>query len=190
MIDQLKERAGNQCELCGAKENLVTFTVEPGNSTKLEENVLICATCESQINKKSELDAGHWRVLNDSMWSEVLPVQILSWRMLNRLKMSGDSSAADLVDMMYLDDENLKWARATGEDREQEEKAKHLDSNGVELATGDNVVLIKDLDVKGAGFTAKRGTAVRIRLVSDDPTMIEAKVNGQNIYILTEYVKK
>ncbi|MCF8466543.1 MAG: alkylphosphonate utilization protein [Sneathiella sp.] len=67
----------------------------------------------------------------------------------------------------------------------------HLDSNGVALSSGDTVILIKDLNVKGAGFTAKRGTAVRsISLVPDNAAHIEGRVEGQQIVILTEFVKK
>jgi protein PhnA len=67
----------------------------------------------------------------------------------------------------------------------------HVDSNGVVLETGDTVTLIKDLTVKGANFTAKRGTAVRrISLVADNPEHIEGRVNGQQIVILTKFVKK
>ena len=56
---------------------------------------------------------------------------------------------------------------------------------------GDSVVLIKDLDVKGANFTAKRGAAVHnIKLVWDDANLIEGRVENQSIYILTQYVKK
>jgi protein PhnA len=85
----------------------------------------------------------------------------------------------------------LGWAKATGENREKEEALVHLDSNGTLLENGDSVVLIKDLDVKGAVFAAKRGTAVRnIRLVNDNPEYIEGKINGQGIVILTQYVKK
>ena len=59
------------------------------------------------------------------------------------------------------------------------------------LQQGDSVVLIKDLNVKGANFTAKRGTAVRrINLVADNPEHIEGRVNDQYIVILTKYVKK
>jgi len=59
------------------------------------------------------------------------------------------------------------------------------------LEAGDSVTLIKDLKVKGANFTAKRGTAVRnIRLVHDNSGQIEGKVETQMIVILTEYVKK
>jgi protein PhnA len=135
------------------------------------------------------MDPNHWRCLNESMWSEIPAVQVLSWRMLNRLKSNG--WASDLLDMLYLDDVTLAWAKATGEDREKEEAIKHVDSNGVVLENGDTVVLIKDLDVKGANFTAKRGTAVRnIKLVHDNAEQIEGKVNGQGIVILTQYVKK
>ena len=43
------------------------------------------------------------------------------------------------------------------------------DSNGAELADGDNVTLIKDLKVKGTSVTLKRGTLIRnIRLTGDD----------------------
>jgi Uncharacterized Zn-ribbon-containing protein involved in phosphonate metabolism len=67
----------------------------------------------------------------------------------------------------------------------------HKDANGAVLQRGDNVVLIKDLPVKGAGFTAKRGTAVRgISLVADNPEHIEGRVEGQRIVILTQFVKK
>ena len=62
---------------------------------------------------------------------------------------------------------------------------------GAILETGDTVTLIKDLDVKGANFVAKRGTAVRgIALVAYNPEHIEGRVNGTRIVILTQYVRK
>ena len=67
----------------------------------------------------------------------------------------------------------------------------HRDSNGVPLAVGDTVVLIKNLPVKGARFTEKWGTSVcGISLVVGDDAHIEGWVNGQRIVILTEFVKK
>jgi len=109
--------------------------------------------------------------------------------MLTRLNAEG--WAQDLLDMLYLDDETLTWAQATGEGTSDEDVVKHIDSNGVVLETGDTVTLIKDLDVKGGGFTAKRGTAVRnISLVHDNAAHIEGRVNNQQIVILTEFVKK
>jgi protein PhnA len=131
------------------------------------------------------MNANDWRGLSDSMWNENLPVQIVSWRMLARLKNH------DLLDMMYLDEDALEWAKATGEDEDEEGKIIHKDSNGNVLLDGDSVVLIKDLDVKGATFTAKRGAAVHnIKLVWDNPNQIEGRVENQHIVILTQYVKK
>ena len=125
------------------------------------------------------------------MWSTVPAVQVMAWRLLNSLRHEGWPQ--DLLDMLYLDDETLAWARATIEptDRVASENVIHKDSNGTVLQTGDTVVLIKDLDVKGGGFTAKRGTSVKgISLVEDNPAQIEGRVNGQQIVILTQFVKK
>jgi protein PhnA len=59
------------------------------------------------------------------------------------------------------------------------------------LENGDNVVLIKDLKVKGSSMVAKQGTAVRrISLDRENAEYIEGKVDGQQIVILTKYVKK
>lgn len=120
------------------------------------------------------------------MWRPTPAVQVIAWRMLNRLK--GEGWPVDLLEILYLEEETLAYAKAGATD---EDAPRHIDSNGVELQAGDSVVLIKDLNVKGAGFTAKRGTAVRnIGLVHDDPEHIQGKVNGQTIYILTKFVKK
>ncbi len=97
----------------------------------------------------------------------------------------------ELLDMMYLDEDTLVWAQATGEGEEDENKVIHRDSNGVILATGDSVVLIKDLKVKGSSMVAKQGTAVRnIRLDHTNAEYIEGRVDGQTIVIITQYVKK
>ena len=123
------------------------------------------------------------------MWNENKPVQVVAWRMLSRLRTEGWPQ--DLLDMMYLDEETLIWAAATGEGEDEEGKIIHKDSNGNILLDGDSVVLIKDLDVKGANFTAKRGAAVHnIKLVWDNAAQIEGRVEGQHIVILTQYVKK
>lgn len=186
---KLAERSGEKCELCNSVVGLTTYVVEPGSEKNLDETIATCSTCFAQINKTEEMDANHWRCLNDSMWSEVPAVQVVSWRMLNRLRSEGWPQ--DLLDMMYLDDELLIWAKATGEDVSDDDKIVHIDSNGAILQNGDNVVLIKELDVKGATFSAKRGTAVRnIRLVHDNADQIEGKIEGQSIIILTKYVKK
>ncbi|MFA7347242.1 MAG: PhnA domain-containing protein [Desulfurivibrionaceae bacterium] len=186
----LHARGESKCELCGATENLGVYEVPPSSNGSVDQCVLACATCREQIGNPEKIDVHHWRCgLNESMWSQVPPVQVMAWRMLKRL--SAEGWAQDLLDMLYLDEETLAWARATGEGESPEAAVRHLDSNGAVLATGDTVTLIKDLDVKGANFTAKRGTVVRgISLVADNPEQIEARVNGQRIVILTQFVKK
>ena len=182
---RLKDRSGSVCEISGSDENLVVYIVEPKTEAIPENCILITKSLRDQIENKDLMNANDWNRLSDSMWNENLPVQIVSWRMHARLKNN------DMLEMMYLDEEALEWAKATGEDEDEEGKIVHKDSNGVVLKDGDSVVLIKDLDVKGANFTAKRGAAVHnIKLVWDNANQIEGRVENQHIVILTQYVKK
>ena len=181
----LNKRSGSQCELCAATENLKVYTVLPTKKGGVDENILACTTCIDQIENPGNEDQNHWRCLNESMWSEHIPVQVVSWRMLSRLRNN------ELLEMMYLDEDTLAWAQATGEGEDDENKVIHRDSNGVILSTGDSVVLIKDLKVKGSSMVAKQGTAVRnIRLDHENAEYIEGKVDGQTIVIITQFFKK
>lgn len=189
ILTTLENRSQKSCELCGAKEQLQAYTIPPSLNESVDNSLLVCGVCLGQIEEKEEMDANHWRCLNDSMWSEFVPVQIMAWRMLHRIKKEGWPQ--DLLDMMYLDEEALALAKATGEDKDESEKMIHRDVNGVVLETGDSVVLIKDLKVKGSSMVAKQGTAVRnIRLDHENAQYIEGKLDGQQIVIVTEYVKK
>jgi len=185
--EELRARSGSICELCGATENLAAYEVTPSDGSA-EQSILVCNTCREQIDDPEKVDANHWRCLNDSMWSQVPAVQVVAYRMLNRLR--GEGWPQDLLDMMYLEDDVRAWAEA-GMESADADTAKHLDCHGAVLEAGDSVTLIKDLDVKGSSITAKRGTAVRnIRLVADNPEQIEGRVEGQQIVILTKFVKK
>jgi protein PhnA len=187
---KLHERSGSACELCDSKDNLKVYNVPPV-STDADTCILVCQTCFEQLSDGGKMDANHWRCLNNSMWSTVPAVQVTAWRLLNLLRDEGWPQ--DLLDMLLLDDDTLTWAKSAVQESENisEENIIHKDNNGTVLLAGDTVVLIKDLDVKGGGFTAKRGTAVRnISLVSDNAGQIEGRVNGQQIVILTQYVKK
>lgn len=185
----LQARSGSKCELCGAGQDLAVYEVPPVTDASAERCALLCATCREQIEDADKTDPNHWRCLNDSMWSQVPAVQVLAWRMLNRL--SAEGWPQSLLDMMYLDDDTRAWAEAGLPAQGGEDAAVHRDCYGAILEAGDTVTLIKDLTVKGANFTAKRGTAVRgISLVLDNPEQIEGRVNGQQIVILTKFVKK
>lgn len=167
------------CPFCAADAVLIDFPVTGGPA---DDSVGICQTCAEQLD--GDADPNHWRGLASAMWSEDAAVQVLAARMLTRLSHDTDW-ARDLLDQLYLEDDVRAWADNVVE------KVIHKDSNGATLNQGDTVVLIKDLPVKGAGFTAKRGTAVRgISLISDNAAHIEGRVDGQRIVILTEFVKK
>lgn len=175
---ELMARSGGICELCGSGEGLSVFEVAPS-----EEGVLVCSVCNSQIENPDSMDENHFNCLNDSMWSEVPAVKVLSYRLLNSL------GRQDLSEMIYLEESEKIWADALV--NSSSSNATVRDSNGVLLNAGDSVVIIKDLEVKGAGFTAKRGTIVKnISISSDVEGHIEGRVNGTKIYLKTEFLKK
>ena len=189
VLQTLQERSNNTCELCSASENLNQYTIPPSLNENVANDVLVCQTCLDQIEGQTDMDSNHWRCLNESMWSEHVAVQVMAWRMLQRMRSEGWPQ--DLLDMMYLDDDALALARATGEDKDASEKIIHRDINGVILENGDSVVLIKDLKVKGSSLVAKQGTAVRnIRVDHENAEFIEGKVGPTQIVIITKYVKK
>lgn len=189
LLQELQDRSGNKCELCASTKNLSIYEVPPISTGGVDGSILACEHCIEQINNPEAVDSNHWRCLNDSMWSEFSAVKVVAWRMLHRLKKDGWSQ--DLLDMMYLEPEELNFAQASGDHLDESEKIIHRDSNGAILQAGDNVVLIKDLKVKGSSMVCKQGTAVRrISLDSENAEYIEGKVDGQNIVIVTKYVKK
>lgn len=186
IVQTLRQRSNSRCELCQSETDLSVYEVPPVDGADSDKSILVCGQCLGQINKTEAMDNHHWRCLNDSMWSPVPVVQIMSWRLLKRL--SGEHWAQDLLDMLYLDEEMQSWAEAINEDEDSETPTR--DCNGTILQAGDTVTLIKDLDVKGAGFTAKRGTAVRNISLTSNPEHIEGRVNGTRIVLLSCYLKK
>lgn len=119
------------------------------------------------------------------MWSEDLAVQVTAYRLLRQL--SGQAWAQEALDMLYLEEDVKVWAEAGVP---VVNAVPTRDSNGTVLLAGDNVTLIKDLPVKGAGFTAKRGTAVRGISLTDNPEHIEGRVNGQRIVLVAAFLRK
>ncbi len=178
---ELEVRSGGKCELCGSREDLNVLEVAPSDGSA-DRSIYVCSKCTSGIQNKDEMDETHFNCLNDSMWSEVPAVQVMAYRLLNAL------GRQDLLDMIYMEGDVKAWADAGLPD---ENALVYKDANGVILQAGDTVVITKDLDVKGTGFTAKRGTAVRnIGLVANDAEHIEGRVNGVKIHILTKFLKK
>lgn len=179
---ELEVRSGGLCELCKSSEALSVLEVAPSDGSA-EQSIYVCSACRDQIDNPENMDETHLNCLNDSMWSEIPAVAVMSYRLLNAL------GRQDLVDMMYMEDDIKAWADAGLKSESNNVVVK--DSNGVVLNAGDSVVIIKDLEVKGAGFTAKRGTTVKnITIPQDVPDHVEGRVNGTKIYLKTEFLKK
>ena len=65
------------------------------------------------------------------------------------------------------------------------------DSNGTVLKDGDSVILIKDLKVKGAGTTLKRGTKISSIRLTDNEEEVDCrhdKIKG--LVLRVEFLKK
>jgi protein PhnA len=164
------------CDLCGSEEGLTEYIVAPK-----DESITICSTCAASIEDPTT-DQKHWNCLHDSMWSTEPAVQVMAFRLLTKL------GAQDQLDMMYLEEDVRAWAE---EGLAEENVEPTRDANGTILQSGDSVSIIKDLVVKGAGFTAKQGTTVKnIQMVQGDPLHIQGRVNGTKIFILSEFLKK
>lgn len=98
----------------------------------------------------------------------------------------------DDEDYIY-DDESGEWLPASelAAKRATENTVEVRDAVGNLLADGDAVTLIKDLDVKGAGQTLKRGTLIpSIRLTGDEQE-IDCKYPGiKGLVLRAEFVRK
>ncbi|TFF34591.1 PhnA domain-containing protein [Mucilaginibacter psychrotolerans] len=177
----------NTCELCRSASQLAVYQVPPAGYAANEINV--CPACLAELAKTDKPDSRYWRFLAEAMWSDVPAVQVLSWRILSLL--NDEDWAAACLDMLYLDDEQLAWAKAGFTVETAEPAEVHRDSLGNELQSGDTVVLTRSLDVKGSSLNAKMGTVVKnIRLVGDNTEQIEGKIDGQTIVILTKYLRR
>jgi protein PhnA len=66
-----------------------------------------------------------------------------------------------------------------------------LDSNGTRLQTGDSVIVIKNLPVKGAPKPVKSGTKVKNIRLTEGEHNINCKIDGfGSMQLKSEFVKK
>lgn len=189
LMEHLLIRSNERCELCTNKKDLAVFEVQPYKFKDQDSSILICTVCKEQIENPKNMNPNHWRCLNETIWSEYSPVKVMAWRILNQLKV--ENWTQELLEQMFLEDDILEWAK---EGLPSVEDSDHslptIDSNGTKLENGDSVTLIKDLEVKGAGFTAKRGTLVKNISLTNNPKHIEGRVNGIQIVLVAAYLKK
>ena len=183
MDNALLKRGGSKCELCKSDEDLSAYDVPPITQRSLDKSVLVCSTCRHQIENPEEMAANHWRCLNDSMWSEIAAVQVMSWRLLNRL--NGLGWPDELLEMLYIEDDVKKWAMAGMHVTDKPT----VDINGVPFTVGCSAVMTMGKFITGANFTAKRGAVVKNIGLTDKSTSIDGNLNGFRIVLGTGYLK-
>ena len=97
-------------------------------------------------------------------------------------------------------DDDYVYDEASGEWISAAEAASRTESAGVVevrdavgnlLADGDQVTLIKDLTVKGANQTLKRGTLIKAIRLTGDPQEIDCRYDGiKGLVLRAEFVRK
>jgi protein PhnA len=95
-------------------------------------------------------------------------------------------------DYVY-DEDSGEWVPAAelAAKRQLTAQVEVRDAVGNLLADGDQVTLVKDLDVKGAGQTLKRGTLIKSIRLTDDPQEIDCRYEGiKGLVLRAEFVRK
>jgi len=111
----------------------------------------------------------------------------MAWGAGKELMMSGSDE-----DYVY-DEESGEWMAASelAAKRAAADVVEVRDSVGNLLADGDQVTLIKDLEVKGAGQTLKRGTLIKSIRLTGDAQEIDCRFDGiKGLVLRAEFVRK
>ena len=103
----------------------------------------------------------------------------------------GRHVAADDEDYVY-DEASGEWVPVGSAAAASDDDAVVVrDAVGNVLADGDQVTLIKDLTVKGAGQTLKRGTLIKSIRLTGDAQEIDCRYEGiKGLVLRAEFVKK
>ena len=95
-------------------------------------------------------------------------------------------------DYVY-DEETGEWMSASDllAKKQKDALVEVRDSAGTLLSDGDQVILIKDLEVKGAGQTLRRGTVIKSIRLTGDSQEIDCRYEGiRGLVLRAEFVKK
>ena len=97
-----------------------------------------------------------------------------------------------MTDEDYVYDEaSGEWVQRQAAASPADEPVEVRDAVGNLLTDGDQVTLIKDLTVKGAGQTLKRGTLIKSIRLTGDPQEIDCRYEGiKGLVLRAEFVRK
>jgi protein PhnA len=110
---ELARRAKSKCELTGAAGvSLRPYEIPPvAAEPDPEKTLLLCEACHEALARPEKLAGRSWQCLAEVVWSEMPAVQVVAWRMLNRLAMREDW-AREALEVVFLDPEVEAWAKA------------------------------------------------------------------------------
>lgn len=108
---ELARRSGSKCELCRTGGvPLSIWEVPPAPvEPDIHDCIFLCEACRDLIERNPLKNIEHWRCLNEAVWSDVTAVKVTAVRIL-RLMAPGQSWAADLLEQVYLDEDEEEWA--------------------------------------------------------------------------------
>lgn len=94
-------------------------------------------------------------------------------------------------DDYHYDEASGEWLSASDIAKAEPDRVIVRDAVGNPLADGDQVTLIKDLAVKGAGQTLKRGTLIKSIRLTGDAQEIDCRYEGiKGLVLRAEFVRK
>ena len=108
----LVRRSRSHCELCDRSSvKLDIYELPPlGDEPYIDDCIFICDGCRKQIVEPKKMTPGHWRCLNNALYSEIAAVQVMSFRLLKRLAAKEEHWAEELLEHAYLDPDAERWA--------------------------------------------------------------------------------
>jgi protein PhnA len=105
----LVRRSKSKCELCGdSGVKLLIYEVPPSNKEPdYDFCIMLCEQCLEQVSSPKKMNCNHLRFLQETIWSEIIPIQVISLRLLKRI-VSECEWAQPLLDDLWVDDDIME----------------------------------------------------------------------------------
>jgi len=108
---ELTRRSRASCELCtqsGVPLSIFEVPPEP-KEPALDQIFHLCETCTSQLEKPKRIEPNHWRILSETIWSEVPAAQVMAVRILRFL--AKEPWVQEILESAYLEEELEEWVQ-------------------------------------------------------------------------------
>lgn len=108
---ELTRRSKSKCELSAASGvPLHIYEIPPvPHQPDISRCLMLCENVIDQLNRPARIHHEQWRHLGELIWSDIPAVQIMSYRILQKIA-EQQLWAQDIIDNAYLEDETLTLA--------------------------------------------------------------------------------